>query len=135
MAGPLFPPWICPLDVRGALIEDPLSRSPPEEGWGEGHQDYDDPHSALRATLADPSSRLSETSSITTSLPIDSPMRSTTNDTPAFLPSHSAGCKSANNCFKYSSTLAIAAWESRSPTVVRRERMSAAETAHSRRTR
>ena len=40
-------------------------------------------------------------------------------------PFHSAGCKSANNCFKYSSTLAIAAWESGSPTLVRRERMSA----------
>jgi hypothetical protein len=35
-------------------------------------KDYDDPHPVLRATLVDPSSRLSETSSITTLLPIDS---------------------------------------------------------------
>src|SRR5271154_5870722 len=90
MAGPLFPPWICPLNVRGARARRPARRPPlplsAGGGWGEGHQDYDDPHPALRATLVDPSSRLSETSSITTLLPIDSPMRSRTNDTPAFLP-------------------------------------------------
>src|SRR5271170_3256148 len=46
MAGPLFPPWICPLNVRGARARRPARRPPlplsAEEGWGEGHQDAAD---------------------------------------------------------------------------------------------